>query len=231
MKNASFLACLSRRRKPAAELDQRADFTVLGQLDALQAERRRLRALVESESDRAEQCRAERAAKKTALIDVLTEERLNAAPHGGDGRAAALRAECEELDRSIEESEAVATQLRERLAQVQSSVEALARQYQYALSAHLNEIYASAMDRYNELAPALAGAVLEVAAIRRVMIDWHLGNSNGWSGQVLLPAMRHGEGRALPPLLDGAALGEACREREAAVREKLAKAGFVHELE
>jgi hypothetical protein len=98
------------------------------------------------------------------------------------------------------------------------------------LGEYLDGLYADAMARYNALAPELATVVLEVAAIRRVMIRRLTGNSNGWSGEILLPGMKPKEGKWIPRLLDGGSpeFDATANATVQQVEAKLRSAGFMY---
>lgn len=203
----------------------------LSRLRALSEERGRVRSLVAAEEKRAEALSEQLRKKDAERIDSLTEARLS----GADADSPQLetsQADLAALRRGIEEAAAVAGRLRARLSDVEAALKKSKYDYERELTALLDNLYEQAMGRYNDLAPAVAQAILEVAAIRRVMMSLRLGNTNGWTGEVLLPGMEPRQGALVPPVLQGSSREFADRADKLAqaANERVRAAGFVYNL-
>ncbi len=206
---------------------------LIKRLEQLTTERDRLRDLIAAENERVSTLGEQLRDKEVARINALADARLNGSEPDRQ-RAESLLVDATVARRQIEESSAVAGRLRERLDALNAELETLRAAYRRELAAFLEALYASAMEKYNAVAPEVAQTVIEVAAIRRVMMACRLGNTNcGWDGAILLPGMRPGEGRHVPPILDGggAVYAAAADARAGAVAQVLREAGFVYGLE
>ncbi len=204
------------------------DSDLLARLRALTTERVRIESLIQDEEERQAELRAKLAGEDKLRVEAMTAARLSGARDERGGGAALAAASA--LRQAISDSEAVAGNLGARLDEIRTQCASLASEYAREQARFLEQLYAAAMRRYSALAPELADAVLDVAAIRRVMMEQRMGNTNGWSGEILLPRMEPGRGTLIPPLLDGAA-AEFPREAEARksqVYEALRDAGFVY---
>ncbi|MEK6245833.1 MAG: hypothetical protein AABM33_15210, partial [Pseudomonadota bacterium] len=126
--------------------------------------------------------------------------------------------------------EAVVRNLRARIAELSREEEPLKAAYLREKAMFLDSLYASLIERYNALAPEVADTILQIAASRRVMIASGLGNTNGWSGEVLLPGMKAKHGSRVPPILDGAdqKFADAAESHVRTIYDRLTAAGFVH---
>lgn len=211
---------VASRPAPSSELIQ--------QMRALKAERQRVLELVQQEEQLQEDLARQAREADEARVTALTALRL------GDGEPAADLATHEEraavLHRRAKDAAAVAERLRAKLAEIGQELTRLSGQFAREQTRYLEQLYEAAMRRYNELAPAVAEAVLDVAAIRRVMMDSRSGNTNGWGGEILLPSMQPGIGRQLSPILDGASsrFHIEADARKVQVHEALRQAGFTY---
>jgi chromosome segregation ATPase len=196
-------------------------------LSALLEERDRVQGLVIDEEKRAEALKEQLRQKEEQRIDALTNARL-AGEEADASLPEQLAAELATLRSSIVEAEAVAKRLRAQVDRLDRQIAPLKDEYRQEMSVYLDALYREAIDRYRVLAPDLANAVLRVAAIRRLMIRRGLGNSNGWSGDILLPSMKWQEGNTLYPMLDGGSrdFADAAEDRVSQLEEELRQFGF-----
>lgn len=189
-----------KEEKPEAPGTDKQLPPVLVKIRALREERAKLHLAAKEERDRA--------AGLTGQLKQLDKDRaaalLDARINGGSAatqRAADLGAQSAAVERERADAEVVAEGLDQRIQEIGAQIDGLAGEYLVALSGRLNAMYADAMNRYNEVAPAAVAAIVRVAAIRRAMIELGAGNSNGWSGEAFLPGMSPGAGAHIPPLL------------------------------
>lgn len=201
-------------------------------LTALFDERRRIGRLADAEDERAAALAQRLEAAEAARIAALTTARLNGLEDPSQG-ADELNAQSEAIRREIADAGAVARNLRAALAGLMEQSDGLKASYRMEVDAFLTSLYARSMQRYNELAPEVAATVLQVAAIRRVMIAQRCGNSNGWSGEVLLPGMKPRVGAMIPPILAAGTkeFDEAATRAQGEVMEAVREAGFLYEID
>lgn len=204
-KKEPILQRLSRLFDPAppADKDQIHESATLSRLHTLTEEMNRIRSLIADEQKRAESLNEELERKGEARVQALTDARLRGA-HSDDVALATLELEIDatDLERKIRDTRLVAQKLEANLSQAVSEFNSLQSEYLMELAAFLDGLYVDAMQEYNRVAPLVAKAVLEVAAIRRTMIHFRVGNTNGWNGEVYLPGMQPKQGASVPPVLD-----------------------------
>jgi len=223
--------CLSRLRTSIAGVQATEGGAgvapTAARLRELLQERARIYELRASEEARAEQLGATAAAKDKERLDAITNAKLAEAEIDRAHVDGLLR-QANECRRLSAEAAAVVGRIDERAAALGLDIEALQLSYRNELAGFLDALYGGLMQRYTELVPELAETVLQLAAVRRVMLSEHLGDTNGWSGEIFLPQMRQGEGKTLEPMLDGASHGFAvladARVRE--VHRMMREAGF-----
>lgn len=151
-------------------------------------------------------------------IQAMTEARIlddsNAQLH-----AQAMQDEANALQRKAEDCEAVSRGIGAKIARVDAEIDDLRTRYQQELAAFLDGAFARTAAHYREMAPGLADLVLEMAAIKQVMLKHLAGNSNGFDHlSAGIPRAEPGNGRTLPAYCDGDS-----REFEAMVLERAQK--------
>lgn len=201
-------------------------------ISAVIDERRRLRGLEAEETDKLDGLSAQLRAMDSERIQALTEYRVSGEA-GANERAQTLLKKCSEIGQEIDDARAVAGGINLRIHALDEELKPLSMQYRRDLGMFLTAIYGRLIDRYNEAAPGVAEIVLRLAATRRVMAKYLAGNSSGWSGEILLPGMRAGDGTTIEPLLDG---GSRRFDTEATdlmgeIFEQMRAAGFVSRLD
>lgn len=218
-----FFSDRGRKAPAAAEVSSET----IRRLAELNAENRRLLGIAGTEAARAAECGERIAQIEKDRGALLIRARVDGDAAAGE-EAARLAREVDELRRGVADANAVAANVTERAAAVRGEIESLRYAYGRERGACLDALHARAIERYNSLAPQVRDAVIEVAAIHRVMMELRVGNSNGWNGRVYLPGMEAGNGGEIPPILDGAEGGHrrAAEECKARVYEALREAGF-----
>ena len=227
-------ASLLNRTVPGIESGAQSDAppsAISQELNALYGALRRIDALISAEEDRAEELTEQLKATESERIDVLTAERL--LPGGRSQHLEALSTKRDGLRGQIADAEAVANKLREERIDFAAKIDPLNRAYRAEVEAFLTVLYGRLMTRYAELAPEVAAAVLQVAAVRRAMISRGIGNSNGWSGEVFLPGMKPGDGTAIPPILAAGSpeFNRAVSRAESEVLESVRAAGYLYGID
>lgn len=218
---------LGRARAASSRLVPGGGRELLDQLEKLSAERGRLSSLIAEEDDREKELAARVRRIDAERVEALTAARLNN-DETLNQRAAELLDQAAATRRASDDCAAVAKNLTARREEVRSEHALLMQRYRHAVAAHLEALFEALIDKYNALAPDIAETVLHIAAVRRVMMDNGIANTNGWSGEVLLPGMRAREGAYVRPILDGASpeFAGSADERRVAVIEELKEAGF-----
>jgi len=215
--------------KGAAEVGP--DGELLQELAQLTSERSRVVASIAEEEERRHE-QAERLKRKDAeRIDALTAARLSG--HKEDKRRSdALLADSEAvtLRREIDDSKAVDGRLRARWEELSREIRSRDLRYREAQAIFLEDVFEKLIARYNALAPEVAEIVLQIAAVRRVMIARGAGDTNGWDGAILLPGMKAGRGIYIDPILDGGSseFGNAADQRKAGIAQAMRAAGFIY---
>lgn len=201
------------------------------ELNTLFGALRRIDALILAEDDRAVELTERLKEAETERVDALTAARLGGG--GGSQRIEKLSATRDALRGQIADAEAVASKMRVERLEFAARIDPLKRAYRAEVDAFLTVLYGRLMLRYVELAPEIAATVLQVAAVRRVMISHRCGNSNGWSGEVLLPGMKPGVGASIPPILAAGSreFDQAATNAESEVLETVHEAGFLYGIE
>jgi hypothetical protein len=225
----SLLSAAGRRngREQAGEQALKTASQAVKRVAENTSERSRIRQLIEDEHYRTAERRARLEQVEGDRIRAIAAARIAGNEQRAD-LAESLRAEAAALRQAIDDSEGVVAQMGEALAQLETELQVLKRMYLHELGAYLTNAYGQMMERYNALAPDVAEIVLQIAAMRRVMMLYKAGNSNGWDGGVLLPSMRPGEGRYMEPMLvgDSRAFAEGANARMDAIIAQLKAAGF-----
>lgn len=157
-------------------------------------------------------------------IEAMTEARI-LDDSNAQRYAQAMQDETHALQRKAEDCEAISRGIGAKIACVEEEINGLRTRYQQELGAFLDGIFARTAAHYREIAPGLADLVLEMAAIKQVMLTHLAGNSNGFDHlSAVIPRAEPGNGRTLPVYCDGDS-----REFEALVRERAQKMN--HELQ
>lgn len=202
--------------------------TTVQRLNELVRERDRVISLAEAEEERQDALGEQIKRKDSGRIDALTEARLNGRDVDRE-RADALSTESAALRMEIEESAAVADRLRAQAGQLNGEIDGLRATIKQGEAPFLDDLYAKLISSYNAQAHELAETVLQIAAVRRVMMDRRAGNSNGWDGVILLPGMHAKRGIENPPMLDGASpqFDAAANQRAADIADRMRAVGFM----
>lgn len=195
---------------------------------ALMTERGQLEGLREGESEKADSLNTQLKDLDSARVEALTDHRVS----GGGGaseKAQALLAQSNAVRQELNDIQAVVNGIDRRIADLENQMEPLKRRYQVDMGAFLGDIYHQLAAHYQELAPEVGETLLQIAAVRRVMLRYLAGNTNGWDGRALLPGIQPGEGRYIKPLLDAdsSQFANGANERMEEIFKQMRSAGFI----
>lgn len=200
------------------------------QFDVASSERDRVRSIINGNEERVQALTAKLKEVDGKRIDALTDAQLGNAPREA---ADALLGECSGLRQEISDARAVVERMRDRLREIEGEFDRIRDVYRRDVGIFLTDLYSRLIADYNAKAPQLAQTVVGLGAVTRVMRLYGAGNSNGWTGEILLPGMKAGDGRTIQPILDGAsrAYEQAALEKMDEVLAELRAAGFTWRLD
>lgn len=201
---------------------------VVSQIGALMNEHQRLVGLRDDEVEKTDSLNARLRELEGGRVEALTEHRVSGDVRARE-KASNLLEQANKIREELNDVQAIAGGIERRIADLDGRMEPLKRMYSVAMGAFLNAIYRQLSDRYNQLAPEVSEIVLQIGALRRVMLRYLAGNTNGWDGRVLLPGIEPGEGRYIKPVLDAdsADFARAANERMDQIFEQMRSAGFI----
>jgi hypothetical protein len=201
---------------------------LLSEIKALLAERSRLVGLRDEEQGKRGSLGRRLSELEAARLDALTEHRISA-DEAASTKAAELLAQVAAVRQEMNDAVTLAARLDERAKEVDLKLDPLKRNYQQTLGVYLGEIYRQLVEHYDEHAREAGEAVVQIAALHRVMIRYLAGNTNGWNGALLLPKIDPGNGRTLEPLFDAGSrkFAEAATEHMDAILGEMRAAGFI----
>lgn len=197
------------------------------QLNALVAEMSRLRGLRASETARESELDVEFGEIELQRIEALTEFKVSG-DQEAKKRADALLKKSETISQQKNDCQAVAKSILARVDALEVDKQNLRRAYQRDLGMFLDRVFARMCQRYTELAPGVAEAALQMAAVQNVMMRHLCGNSSGFERRIYLPTVQPGDGKTLLPILDAANrhFEEGVNTRMETVLAELRQAGF-----
>lgn len=197
------------------------------QLNALVAEMSRLRGLRDSETARESELNAELSEIELQRVEALTEFKVSG-DQEAKKRADALLKKSETISQQKNDCQSVAKSIQARVDALEVDKKNLRRAYQRDLGMFLDRVFARMCQHYTELAPEVAEAALQMAAVQSVMMRYLCGNSSGFERRIYLPTVQPGNGNTLIPILDAdtRSFEEGVNTRMEAVLAELRQAGF-----
>ena len=171
------------------------------QLKTLVAEMSRLRGLRDSETAKESELDAEFQAIELQRIEALTESKVSGDPEAKK-RADSLLKKSGTVSQQKNDCRVVAASIKARIDALEANKKNLRHAYDRDLGVFLDRVFARMCEHYSALAPDVAEAALQIAAVQSVMMRNRCGNTNGFDRRIYLPNVDAGNGKSLTPILD-----------------------------
>lgn len=203
-------------------------YTGLAKVRELMAEKARLEGLCRTEAEKKEELTLRLDGLERRRHEMLAQARIEDNPvltH----EAGELRKETTEVSLQIGDADGIINAIQGKIGELGPQMDLAIKDYKVNLANCLDEIFSRLAVQYHKAAPEVAELALQAAAVQNVMMQYLLGNSNGFERRIYLPNIVPGEGRSITPLLDAdsADFSRKVSERMSTIVAELREAGFV----